>query len=75
MGNTMLFSDYINSKTKVVKADSVLNEMVNNFLYLSNQESHINKSRFKFLRLFKLHKVRKELSILKQEIEEKVLSY
>lgn len=75
MGNTMLFSDYINSKTKVVKADSVLNEMVNNFLYLSNQENYLNKSRFKFLRLFKLHKVRKELFILKQEIEEKVLSY
>ena len=75
MGNTVLFSDYINSKTKVVKADSVLNEMVNNFLYLSNQENYLNKSRFKILRLFKLHKVRKELSILRLEIEEKVLSY
>ena len=75
MGNTVLFSDYLNSKTKVVIADSVVNEMGNNFLYLSNQENYLNKSRFKFLRLFKLHKVRKELSILKQEIEEKVLSY
>lgn len=73
--NTLCKNTLVTSNCNIKKADKSLTKSVNRFLFLLNKENYLERSNIKFLRSYRLSKVRKELEQLRLEIIASVQCY